>query len=1072
MKKKSRFLIILALALILPVAMMVIMAMTGVGRNAIPPRPEGPCDIYAAAGTPCTAAHSSTRALLSSYNGPLYQIMRRSDGKTLDIGIVQPTEGDPGGYADAAAQDAFCANTVCLITILYDHSGNGNHMYQAPPGTFKGPEPGGFNTLPIADMAPITIMGHKAYGVYIIPGMGLRNNNARGLAINDEPEGMYMVMDGKHFDSGCCFNYGNTSTNSRAVGRGTMNSVYFGTSTAWGSGAGTGPWIMSDMEAGLFSGYNVKVNEENPTIDKWRFVTGVVNGGGGNQWDIRGGNAQENGIKTFYSGVRPSSRENSNYYPMHRKGSIQLGNGGDNGNGSAGTFYEGVMTKGYPTDAAINALQANIVSAGYDVQRMGLTRLTSFTPQSVQDITATFTNTTGAPVSGLKLSITLPKGWKATVKNSKGSSKVFAEPIANGASVNVIFTVTSPAKINAGFLNTKAEWKNQKGGMASETISQRVRNVSPVKINEVRLDAGATPTNQFIELYNASDKEIDISDWSLIGTQTEWAPVKLATIPSGTKISAKGFYLLGLSGSGLIAPSGSGDKVINVKSITGFEAGHQIEIGGEICTIASLGTAGSPMTTIYVPVSTGPWLTIPAGSTNIPVTSAAGFEVGQKIGIDLGGNYEVATVTAVGKASTQTSLTIPAKVGDTEIKVAANNNMTVGDELTIGTGARMEVVKVKRIISVVSAPVRGGVAAPVAADASTGNVELTAPLKFDQILDVDVAGRGTGISFSPATSFPHKSGEAVQALGSGITLEKGLEKSHLTGTAIVNPKVATVGYQGPVKPNQWFGLPLSAVAGSIALMDASGTVVIDAMVYGTLQSNSSANGTVTSPELATLEGVQSQGGCIVVVQGQASGYRQQAQNVATPSRSYGLFPDGTDTDNNCSDYLLQSATTLATASNAGSANIKVTSVAGFETGQKIFVNTGANSETVVIANVGTPGATTVGTATLTGATVIPVAGTGGLTAGQTITIDSGTNLETAVIASISAGPRGGGGMPAMGSTTVTLTTPLAKAHEVGAQVAGSGITLAAPLARAHASGTQVAGNVPTPGAPNQYIRKR
>ena len=52
MKKKSRFLIIISLALILPVAMMM-MAMSGIGRTATPTRPEGPCDIYAKAGTPC-----------------------------------------------------------------------------------------------------------------------------------------------------------------------------------------------------------------------------------------------------------------------------------------------------------------------------------------------------------------------------------------------------------------------------------------------------------------------------------------------------------------------------------------------------------------------------------------------------------------------------------------------------------------------------------------------------------------------------------------------------------------------------------------------------------------------------------------------------------------------------------------------------------------------------------------------------------------------------------------------------------------------------------------------------------
>jgi non-reducing end alpha-L-arabinofuranosidase len=78
--------------------------------GAAPERPPGPCDIYAAAGDSCVAAHSTIRALYASYNGPLYQVMRQSDGKKLDIGVVQPVGGpalDPGGYADAAAQDRF-----------------------------------------------------------------------------------------------------------------------------------------------------------------------------------------------------------------------------------------------------------------------------------------------------------------------------------------------------------------------------------------------------------------------------------------------------------------------------------------------------------------------------------------------------------------------------------------------------------------------------------------------------------------------------------------------------------------------------------------------------------------------------------------------------------------------------------------------------------------------------------------------------------------------------------------------------------------------------------------------------
>jgi hypothetical protein len=50
---------------------------------------------------------------------------------------------------------------------------------------------------------------------------------------------------------------------------------------------------------------------------------------------------------------------------MQQEGSIVLGTGGDNSNASAGSFYEGVMTSGWSTDAADAAVQANIVAAGY-----------------------------------------------------------------------------------------------------------------------------------------------------------------------------------------------------------------------------------------------------------------------------------------------------------------------------------------------------------------------------------------------------------------------------------------------------------------------------------------------------------------------------------------------------------------------------------------------------------------------------------------------------------------------------------------------------------------------------------
>jgi hypothetical protein len=949
MIKKRPLFIILVLALIIPGTIMILITISCTGHIQVPSGPEGPCDIYSEAGFPCVTAHSTTRALYSSYDGPLYQVMRQSDGKTKDIGVVRPGENDPGGYADAASQDAFCANTVCWITTIYDQSGNGNHLVQAPPGTFRGPAKGGFNTLPIADMAPITIMGHKVYGAYIMPGMGLRNNNASGLAISDEPQSVYMVCDGTHFDSGCCFNYGNTSTNSRAVGRGTMETVYFGTATAWGSGSGPGPWIMSDMEAGLYSGYNAKQNIANPTIDSWRFVTGIVNGGGGNQWEIRGGDAQKNSLTTFYSGPRPGSHENDFYYPMHRKGAVQLGNGGDNGNGSAGTFYEGVMTTGYPTDATHNAVHANIVAARYDVQCVSLSRITTFTPGSSQEVTETFTNTTGAPVKEVSLGITVPKGWKAVIPGSTETSKKFSDPVMPGASINTIFSVTSPATTGGGSLTGMAGWKNQSTGRTqSEMSSQPLRNVFPVKINEIRLETGDNPTNQFIELYNAGDRNVDISGWILINTRSGWASVRLATIPAGTKLAAHGFYLLGLSCSGLAAPANRGENIINVRSSAGFENGQTINIEEESHIIADIGTAASSMASIFVPVSTGPWLIIPAGSTNLPVTDAEGFEAGQKIGIDIGGSYEIATVTTVGKAATLTTLAAKAEAGDTVIKVTANSNMTTGDTLTIGTGTRKELVRIKSIINVVAAPERRIFGQGNPGNSIPGEVELTTPLMFDHILDTDVSDKGTGISFSPATRFVHRSGDAVQALGSGIKLERALEKNYEAGAAVLNPLAESEGYQGAARPDQWYGAPLSSAAGSVALMDASGKVVVDAIVYGSQQSNSSANGIITSPDIATLEGDQSQGGCIAVVPGSFSGSGQYIPAGGKTDRSIGRFPDGADTDSNCSDFLLQSTITLATSSVVGADNIKVRSMGDFSPGQKIIIGIGSGSESAVI----------------------------------------------------------------------------------------------------------------------------
>jgi hypothetical protein len=334
---------------------------------------SAPCDIYASGGTPCVAAHSTTRALFASYNGPLYQVQRASDSTLQDIGVLTA-----GGVANAAAQDAFCAGTTCTITRLYDQTGDGNTLvYQGPGGT------GGADTAATATSEAVSVSGHKAYALYINPGNSyFAYNSAGGVPTGSSPEGEYMVTSGTHANNGCCFDYGNTETDHHADGNGAMDAINFSTECWFGGCSGTGPWVQADLENGLFSGGS-KAWNPNQVSETSHFVTAMLKNNGTTQMAIQGANAQSGSLTDFYSGALPGG-----YDPMHKQGAIILGSGGDccqtNHNASAGTFYEGAMVKGYPSDATDAAVQANITAAGYSTSTG-----TPFTPGARISLQAT-----------------------------------------------------------------------------------------------------------------------------------------------------------------------------------------------------------------------------------------------------------------------------------------------------------------------------------------------------------------------------------------------------------------------------------------------------------------------------------------------------------------------------------------------------------------------------------------------------------------------------------------------------------------------------------------------------------
>ncbi len=1117
---KTRFNVVLMLGLALTLIGAALTTATPAGEA--PARPQGPCDIYAAAGDPCVAAHSTTRALYAGYNGPLYRVLRQSDGKSLNIGVVKATAlpvPDAGGYADAAAQDAFCANTYCWITTVYDQSPKHNDLTQAPRGGFSGPAMGGFNNVPIADMAPITIMGHKAYGLFIEPGMGIRNDNPKGTAVDDQAEGQYWVVNGHHYNSGCCFDYGNAETDSRDDDNGTMETTYYGNANVWYHGNPPGPWVMTDQENNLVGCANPDGNNKLcatlPSIT-WRFVTAMAKGEP-HHWTSMGGDSQKGALSVMFDGPRV----NATYDPMRKQGAILLGNGGDNSVGSQGTFYEGAMTAAgtFPTDATDQLVQANVVAAKYDVARLSMAPaaatatppgLQTFTPGSSQETTVTFTNTGGAPATAVKLGITVPAGWTAVASGAD----TFAGPVAPGASARAIFKVTSgPVAFNGDLVGTAA-WTSA-GRTQSDKTAEKVRNVSPVKINEFRISAGAptNPTDSFIELYNAGAGSVDISNWTLTEHAAQQAIFSSVKIPAGTKLASRGFYLLGLATSGLAVPARVGDTSIYVRSTAGLSVGDTIEIGAgasvETRKIASIGTAASNSTTLWQPLPEGPIITIPAGAANVPVTSVAGFAVGEKIALGYGATYpavarsaekyEVATVTAVGKQGTQTYLGADAAAGEKNIKAMNVANISVGDKIVLDIDSVGHGIETVTVTKVGTQTTRGSLAADASAGATTVRVQVRGafgPAAATQgavpfvvgdkmtigtpatretvtITAVNTADSpGVSVSFTPALAKAHPNREALVDQGTGLDLAAPLKFKHaanmpfsVRGTGIGFKPAAAFAHSSN-EPVQALGTGIT-LDSPLAMEHAIDAVVRDAAVTAAgYQGTPAPNQWFGGPVLSTNSG---------------SMVLRDAAGLVVDSLNYGLLVDpwaaeGYQAASGSTESGCRVPVPSAGRGGGGFGGPAPAAVSAPNRSAGRFpdgADTGSNCNDFRLQP-----ASTLSAAAAAGANNIKVGSVADFAAGQTVTIDTGANMETAVIATVgTAGATTVGTATAVGATVIpiaggmmgfsagqTITIDSGSNQEtavVAGTTGGRGgatIAVAAPLKLAHAASAQVSGS--------------
>jgi hypothetical protein len=144
-----------------------------------------------------------------------------------------------------------------------------------------------------------------------------------------------------------------------------MDAVYFGNSTQWGFGAEDGPWVMADMEDGMLAGGTPGAQNPDNLPLPFPFVTAMEKNNGTDTFALKGGDAtQANNLTTMWDGPLPNTKR-----PMRKEGAVIMGAGGDccysNNNLSEGTFYEGAIVAGYPSDETDEAIHQNIVEVGY-----------------------------------------------------------------------------------------------------------------------------------------------------------------------------------------------------------------------------------------------------------------------------------------------------------------------------------------------------------------------------------------------------------------------------------------------------------------------------------------------------------------------------------------------------------------------------------------------------------------------------------------------------------------------------------------------------------------------------------
>ncbi|WP_157592504.1 alpha-L-rhamnosidase C-terminal domain-containing protein [Solirubrobacter soli] len=310
----------------------------------------------------------------------------------------------------------------------------------------------------------------------------------------------------------------------------------------------------------------------------------------------------------------------------------------------------------------------------------------------------------------------------------------------------------------------------------------------------------------------------------VLGTGTaDVTPVRIASV-SGSVTNAEGLVDASKGPATLTYTAGGQAPVIildygrEVGGLPFFTAGAVTPATGTSVTLRSaysetrqfLYTAGN--TTLTLPAA--------AGDTNLKVAGVGNFIVGDTLQI----GSQTATISAVGTQARSTTLFAAAAAGATNVKVAATTGLAAGDTLlvdgesvtisAVGTQGRATTLSAATAAGATNVKVASvtGMAAgdPIVVDGESGTIQA-----------VGTSGAtGTGVTLAAPLANAHASGAAVQDLGTGVTFAPALTAAHASGAPVIGPGTG-ITISAPLTAAQPAGTSVRGTPGTLS-GDANG----------------------------------------------------------------------------------------------------------------------------------------------------------------------------------------------------------------------------------------------------------